>query len=67
MLAALSTIRAQGCRFLVAGRVQDNERFHTTRDLDIPAGFADLFQPLPGFRHDISSTALRTAGKRGSR
>lgn len=67
MLAALSTIRAQGCRFLVAGRVQDHERFNTTRDLDIPAGFADLFQPLPGFRHDISSTALRTAGKRGSR
>lgn len=69
MLAALAEIRAQGCRFLVAGRVDEDGRFRTIHDLDIPPAFSGLFQPIPPnrFRHDISSTALRAAGLKGSR
>jgi hypothetical protein len=60
MQRALAYIRAQGCRFLVAGRKTDNT-FHTVRDIALPAGFADLFEELPetDFREDISSTELR--------
>jgi hypothetical protein len=69
MLAALETIRSQGCRFLVAGRVEGNGRFCRADDLDIPTGFANLFQALPDhqFRKDISSTELRRSGRKGSR
>ena len=69
MLAALARIREQGCRFLVAGRVDDDGAFRDITDLDIPDGFADLFQPIPGdlFRKDVSSTQLRQTGQRGSR
>lgn len=67
MLAALTEIRERGCHFVVAGRVDNNQTFHTLANLAIPAPFADLFVPLQNFRSDISSTALRTAGKRGSR
>lgn len=67
MWAALAAFQERGCRFLVAGRVDHSGHFHTVADLEVPARFADLFMPLPGFRKDISSTELRTAGKRGSR
>jgi hypothetical protein len=69
MLAALETIRSQGCRFLVAGRVTGNGRFCRADDLEIPTRFADLFQALPDhqFRKDISSTELRRSGRKGSR
>lgn len=61
MLVALEEIRACGCRFLVAGRVDGSGVFHQAADLAIPNGFANLFHPIPGehFRLDISSTALR--------
>lgn len=65
-LKALSEIKGLGCSFLVAGRVDDNGRFHQATDLSIPNGFQDLFHPIP-FRNDISSTALRKAGEKGSR
>ncbi len=57
---ALATIRAAGCRLLVAGRLVEGA-YHTLADLDIPAEFADLFQAIPEamFRVDISSTEIR--------
>ena len=60
MLTALEEIRGLGCRFLVAGRLDDGV-FHTLEDAPIPRGFEDLFTPIPesAFRFDISSTELR--------
>ncbi|MBK9712483.1 MAG: hypothetical protein IPO81_14375 [Kouleothrix sp.] len=58
--AALARIRAEGCRFLVAGRLDDGV-FRTLRDIAVPPGFADLFIELPeaAFRVDLSSTEIR--------
>jgi hypothetical protein len=58
--AALASIRSQGCRFLVAGRVQDGA-FHTLNEIAIPEGARDLFIELPeqAFRVDLSSSAIR--------
>jgi hypothetical protein len=58
--AALQSIGAHGCRFLVAGRVQDGA-FHTLSDIAIPANARDLFIALPEqvFRVDLSSTEIR--------
>jgi hypothetical protein len=69
LCAALQAIREQGCHFLVAGRLDGDSHFRHADDLDIPAGYADLFQPLPPnqFREDISSTELRQRGAKGSR
>jgi nicotinic acid mononucleotide adenylyltransferase len=57
---ALDEIRTAGCRFLVAGRLR-GERFLTLRDLDLPAGYSDMFRAIPEseFRFDLSSTQLR--------
>lgn len=57
---ALQTIRANGCRFIVAGREREGV-FRTLADLTIPPEFADLFSALPEriFRSDLSSTAIR--------
>ena len=59
---ALTSIREQGCRFLVAGRLAGTE-FQELSDLSIPPEFADLFQSLPEtlFRSDLSSTQIRQA------
>ncbi len=69
MLEALATLRARGCRFLVAGRNDADGVFRGLSDIAIPAGYADLFQAIPAelFRCDISSTQLRASGSRGSR
>jgi hypothetical protein len=69
LAAALAAIRAQGCRFLVAGRLHSDARYHPPDDLDPPRDCADLFLPIPPdqFRRDISSTELRQRGERGSR
>ncbi|MDP6348809.1 MAG: CinA family protein [Chloroflexota bacterium] len=63
MRAALSEIRAAGCRFLVAGRVDGAGRFGTLADVAIPAEFAPLFGELPEarFRADVSSSEIRDA------
>jgi hypothetical protein len=64
---ALAGIRQAGCRFLVAGRAVDGV-FHSLSDVPIPAGFRDMFSPIPeaAFRCDVSSTELRAArGRRG--
>lgn len=56
--SALTRVRAAGSRFLVAGRAGD-EGFRTLADLTVPEAFADLFEALPSFRIDVSSTELR--------
>jgi hypothetical protein len=58
--AALSTIRAHGCRFLVAGRVQDGV-FQTLDEIAVPEHARELFMALPehAFRVDLSSSAIR--------
>ena len=60
MTEALAFIAGQGCRFLVAGRVDGAGEFVTLADLPIPTAFTSLFEELPGFRLDVSSTQLRT-------
>jgi hypothetical protein len=58
MAAALADLRAAGCRFLVAGRIDGQGSFQQLDGLNIPAELSDLFTPLP-FRADVSSTQLR--------
>ena len=62
MVAALESIRRQGGRFLVAGRV-DGGKFRTLDDITLPRGFEDMFDAIPesAFREDVSSTGLRGA------
>ncbi len=69
MTAALARMLELGCRFLVAGRQDEAGHFHEGSSLNVPAEFANLFQPIPSrrFRLDISSTHLRATGQRGSR
>jgi len=55
---ALERIRQAGARFLVAGRAGE-DGFRTLGDLGVLATFEDLFEPLPAFRVDLSSTELR--------
>ncbi|HEU5090110.1 MAG TPA: hypothetical protein VFT99_21795, partial [Roseiflexaceae bacterium] len=64
---ALDVIRAQGCRFLVAGRLVGGQ-FHTLADIELPPEYADLFIELPAtmFRSDLSSTAIRNSREAGS-
>ena len=61
MIEGLARIRAQGCRFLVAGRVDAAGNFRSLDDLAVPPAFRDLFEAIPPelFRLDISSSALR--------
>jgi nicotinic acid mononucleotide adenylyltransferase len=63
--AALERIRRQGCRFLVAGRADQVGAFHEAANLNAPADFTELFQPIPAdlFRRDISSTEIRQSEK----
>ena len=63
MLSALAEIRDRGCCFLVAGRSDDQGRFHDASGLYVPEGIQDLFNIIPAgrFRHDVSSTELRTS------
>jgi hypothetical protein len=60
--AAFAAIAAQGCSFLVAGRVKDGI-FRTLADIDLPAALRPLFRELPErlFRVDLSSSAIRNA------
>jgi nicotinamide mononucleotide (NMN) deamidase PncC len=58
---SLAAIRACRCRFLTAGRVDDQGRFVGLEQAGIPPGYADLFEGLAEgeFRLDVSSTQLR--------
>jgi hypothetical protein len=60
MLGSFREIRTAGCRFLVPGRLE-NEQFFTLQDIQLPFGYQELFEEIPevDFRVDISSTALR--------
>jgi hypothetical protein len=65
MAEALGRIRALGCRFLTAGRVDASGRFLGLDDLNVPPVYRDLFQGIPeaAFRVDLSSTQLRVAAE----
>ena len=65
MRTAFETIRNQGSRFLVAGRLAEN-RFKILSDLSLASEFSDLFSSIPEseFRIDISSSNIR--GHRGT-
>lgn len=58
MMASLKQLRTAGCRFLVAGRLRGHH-FLTLQDLELPNGYRELFEEIPDFRMDISSTAIR--------
>lgn len=60
LTAALATLAAAGCRFVVAGRLA-GQRFYTLADLPVPPAYAERFVAIPEelFRADISSTELR--------
>jgi hypothetical protein len=66
MHEALDHIRKQGCRFLVAGREDEQGRFVSLPDLTVPEAFKELFTPIPeaACRVAISSTALRKTAPR---
>jgi hypothetical protein len=61
MAAAFDTIRRQGCRFLVACRVDGAGQCQDLDGLGVPGPWRDLFQAIPAeqFRVDVSSTQLR--------
>jgi hypothetical protein len=61
MLTALEHIRKQGCRFLVAGREDQQGRFFGIEHLVPPDPYRDLFAGIPesAFHISLSSTALR--------
>src|SRR2546430_747105 len=61
MLAALDEIARHGCRFLVAGRTDDQGRFVTLASIVLPARFAGPLEqnPKERFRRDVSSSGLR--------
>ncbi|HYT88467.1 MAG TPA: hypothetical protein VEL76_07145 [Gemmataceae bacterium] len=58
---ALQFLRRQGCRFLVACRVDGPGNCLALADLPIPVEARDLFTAIPAetFRIDVSSTQLR--------
>lgn len=63
-LAALERIADRGCRFLVFGR-EMSTGFVRLADLDLPEVLRAICREVPPaeFREDVSSTAIRKAGK----
>jgi nicotinic acid mononucleotide adenylyltransferase len=61
MAEALDAIRRHGCRFLVAGRMDERGRFVELDHVGIPDRYRDLFAAIScdEFRVDLSSTQLR--------
>ncbi len=59
---ALNAIRENGCRFLVAGRL-DDDGFQDLACLDLPTQHRELFSSIPAdvFRCDVSSTDIRNS------
>ncbi len=59
-LSFLYEFKKSGCKFLVAGRLWNNE-FSTIKNLNIPSKYNGLFVELPenAFRIDTSSSLLR--------
>jgi len=60
---SLDLIYENGCRFIVAGRVDDRNQFTILHDIDfeVPMRFKDMFTELTEtqFRSDLSSTEIR--------
>lgn len=58
--AAIATLAARDCRFLVFGR-RTSDRFQLLTDFDLPAPLLAICDQVPeaDFRNDISSTELR--------
>ena len=60
---SLDLIHENGCRFVVAGRVDDHSQFRGLHDIEfeVPARFRSMFTELSesDFRSDLSSTAIR--------
>ncbi len=60
---SLDLIDENGCRFIVAGRVDDRNQFTILHDIDfeVPMRFKDMFTELTEtqFRSDLSSTEIR--------
>jgi hypothetical protein len=61
MHSALDSIRASGCKFLVAGRRNVERGFIAAESLALPVKYRDLFDMVSeaAFRHDLSSSQLR--------
>jgi hypothetical protein len=61
MLAAVQSVGAAGCRFLVAGRCDSQGRFLDLSSCGLPPLCRDLFEQIPetAFRVDVCSTELR--------
>ncbi len=59
--AALNRLRQLACRFLVAGRIDNNGDFIGLDNIVVPPSHRDLFAAIPPnrFRVDVSSTQLR--------
>jgi hypothetical protein len=49
-----------------AGTIEDSV-FLTLADVDVPESLRDLFEDLPGFRNDVSSTELRARSEQDAR
>ena len=66
MALEFARFRAAGCRLLVAGRLDAAAgRFLALSDIEVPPELQDLLSEIPeaDFRSDLSSTALRAAGR----
>ena len=62
MLEKLQSIAVRGNKGLVAGRIHNNA-YQTLGDLTICSAIRDIFEDLPDFRYDISSTEVRNGDK----
>lgn len=59
---SLDVIRKNNCDFIVAGRFDAQKNaFIDPNDIDVPLAARSAFSPLPSFRNDLSSTAIRAA------
>ena len=67
MHARLHEMLAINTHFVVADRVGDDGLVYSIDELDMDEQFRQMFSRLPDFRLDISSSALRKAGLKGSR
>jgi hypothetical protein len=59
---SLDVIRKNNCDFIVAGRFDAQKNaFIDPNDIDVPLAARSAFSPLPSFRNDLSSTAIRAS------
>ncbi len=58
----LAQLLRQGTRVLVAGRADVHGHFRTVANVEVSPRLRDLWIPLPEFRLDVSSTAIRESG-----